>query len=148
MAASIKSIKRSRTRRSHISEINVTPFVDVILVLLIIFMVTAPLLTVGVPVDLPKVDSKGISDNVEPLVITLQENGNIFLQETKIDIKGLVPKLIAITGEKPDTKIYIRADRKIEYGQVMQIMSHINASGFKKVALITELPKQKSKRIK
>jgi len=132
----------SRRRRggASLSEINVTPFVDVALVLLIVFMVTAPLLTVGVPVDLPKVQNEPITTQVEPLVVTVQKDGNIALMQTPIEIEQLVPRLLAITANKPDTQIYLRGDQAINYGRVMEVMGTLSAAGFSKVALITELP--------
>ena len=123
------------------SEINVTPMVDVMLVLLIIFMVTAPLLTVGVPVDLPKTKASMISGKDEPLVITIDGMGRVFLQETEIELEKLVPRLRAITANKRDTRIFVRGDRSVFYGQIMQVMGTVNAAGFAKVALIVELPK-------
>ncbi len=123
------------------SEINVTPMVDVMLVLLIIFMVTAPLLTVGVPVDLPKTKASMISGKDEPLVITIDGMGRVFLQETEIELDKLVPRLRAITANKRDTRIFVRGDRSVFYGQIMQVMGTVNAAGFAKVALIVELPK-------
>ena len=123
------------------SEINVTPMVDVMLVLLIIFMVTAPLLTVGVPVDLPKTKASLIPGKDEPLVITIDGMGRVFLQETEIELEKLVPRLRAITANKRDTRIFVRGDRSVFYGQIMQVMGTVNAAGFAKVALIVELPK-------
>tara|TARA_B110000444_G_C18487217_1_gene431870 strand:+ start:59 stop:463 length:405 start_codon:yes stop_codon:yes gene_type:complete len=120
------------------SEINVTPFVDVMLVLLIIFMVTAPLLTVGVQVDLPESNADSIQTNDEPLEITISKKGDIFIQETEIELKELVPKLIAITNNKFDTKIYVRGDAIIDYGRVMRVLGELSGSGFTKVALITK----------
>ena len=120
------------------SEINVTPFVDVMLVLLIIFMVTAPLLTVGVQVDLPETNADSIQTNDEPLEITISKNGDIFIQETEIELKELVPKLTAITNNKLDTKIYVRGDAIIDYGRVMRVLGELSGSGFTKVALITK----------
>ena len=120
------------------SEINVTPFVDVMLVLLIIFMVTAPLLTVGVQVDLPESNADSIQTNDEPLEITISKNGDIFIQETEINIKELIPKLIAITDNRLDTKIYVRGDEIINYGKVMRVLGELSGSGFSKVALITK----------
>ena len=120
------------------SEINVTPFVDVMLVLLIIFMVTAPLLTVGVQVDLPESNADSIQTNDEPLEITISKNGDIFIQETEIELKELVPKLTAITNNKLDTKIYVRWDAIIDYGRVMRVLGELSGSGFTKVALITK----------
>ena len=122
------------------SEINVTPFVDVMLVLLIIFMVTAPLLTVGVQVDLPESNADSIQSNDEPLEITISKDGIIYIQETEIKIKELVPKLTAITNNKLDTKIYVRGDELIDYGKVMKVLGELSGSGFTKVALITKPP--------
>jgi biopolymer transport protein TolR len=122
------------------SEINVTPMVDVMLVLLIVFMVAAPLLTVGVPVDLPKSQAPAIADNKEPLVITVDDHGDIFVQETKIAADALVPKLQAITNNNPDAVIYVRGDRAINYGRVMEVMGLIASAGFAKVSLVAELP--------
>ena len=134
-----KRYTRSRSFRP-MSEINVTPFVDVMLVLLIIFMVTAPLLTVGVPVDLPKTQAEVISDPEEPLVITVNAEGRLFLQETEVDLAGLAPRLLAITQNKLDSRIFLRGDRTIPYGRVMEIMGALSAAGFTQVALIAELP--------
>ena len=135
--------RASRRRVSYqpMSEINVTPFVDVMLVLLIVFMVTAPLLTVGVPVDLPKTQAQSIADSVEPLVVSVNAEGEIFIQDTTVELKNLIPRLSAITENKADTRIYVRADRTIAYGRVMEVMGRINNAGFTRVALITELPK-------
>ncbi len=131
---------RRRRRRTHtpMSQINVTPFVDVMLVLLIVFMVTAPLLTVGVPVDLPKSQAQSINEPVEPLVVSVDAEGRIYLQESEITLAELVPKLRAITERKPDTRIYVRGDQAIAYGEVMRVMGRINGAGFTKVALVTE----------
>ena len=131
--------RRSRARRPH-SEINVTPFVDVMLVLLVVFMITAPLLTVGVEIDLPKAESEALSGDDEPLTVSIDAEGQLFLQETQIEIDELGPKLIAITGENPEARIFIRGDQAIDYGRVMQVMSTINMAGFTKVALITVTP--------
>ena len=134
---------RRRYRRGFrpMSEINVTPFVDVMLVLLIVFMVTAPLLTVGVPVDLPETKADAISDPVEPLVVSVDREGRIFLQDTEVEPAALVPRLRAITENKPDTRIYVRGDKAIDYGRVMEVMGLINAAGFTKVALVAEWPR-------
>ena len=120
------------------SEINVTPMVDVMLVLLIIFMVAAPLLTVGVTVDLPKTKASAILGEDEPLAVSIDAEGVIFLQDTEMELDGLVPRLLAITGNNPDVRIFVRGDKSIDYGRVMQVMGTINAAGFKKVALVTE----------
>ena len=120
------------------SEINVTPFVDVMLVLLIIFMVTAPLLTVGLQVDLPESNADSLQSDNEPLELTISKDGNIYIQETEINIKELIPKLIAITDNRLDTKIYVRGDEVINYGKVMRVLGELSGSGFSKVALITK----------
>ena len=120
------------------SEINVTPFVDVMLVLLIIFMVTAPLLTVGVQVDLPESNADSLQSDNEPLELTISKDGNIYIQETEINIIELIPKLIAITDNRLDTKIYVRGDEVINYGKVMRVLGELSGSGFSKVALITK----------
>ena len=132
---------RKRGRFQPMSEINVTPFVDVMLVLLIVFMVTAPLLTVGVPIDLPKTKAQALSQPEEPLVISVNAAGEIYIQETSVELGNLVPRLLAITQNKPDTRIYVRGDRKINYGRVMEVMGTVNVAGFTRVALIAELPR-------
>jgi len=140
------SFKHSHPRRRGnmaFTEINVTPMVDVMLVLLIIFMVTAPLLTVGVPVDLPKTEAARMNDQVEPLVISIDASGNMYLQETRVDqLPLMIERLIAITGHNPDTKIYIRGDRSLSYGRIMEVMGAVAAAGFHKVSLIAERPTQ------
>ena len=125
------------------AEINVTPMVDVMLVLLIVFMVAAPLLTVGVPVDLPKSNAPAITENKEPLVVTVNADGDIFVQETKIETDALVGKLQAVTDNNPDAVIYVRGDRAINYGRVMEVMGLIASAGFTKVSLVAELPQNK-----
>ncbi|MBH61832.1 MAG: protein TolR [Alphaproteobacteria bacterium] len=119
------------------SEINVTPFVDVMLVLLVVFMVTAPLLTVGVQIDLPKTKAGVVQGQDEPLAVSIDGQGRLFLQETEIDLENLVPRLIAISGNKPDIRIFVRGDQSISYGRVMEVMGTINQAGFSRVALIT-----------
>jgi len=128
----------NRSKKEPMSEINVTPFVDVMLVLLIIFMVTAPLLTVGVQVDLPETNADSLQSDNEPLEVTINAEGNIFIQETEITLNELVPKLIAITDNRLDTKIYVRGDEIIDYGRVMKVLGELSGSGFSKVALITK----------
>lgn len=128
------------------SEINVTPMVDVMLVLLIIFMVTAPLLTVGVQVDLPKTKATIIRGEDEPLAITIDREGQVYLQETEIELDGLLPRLNAITGNNPDVRIFVRGDAAVEYGRVMEVMGMINAAGYKKVALVTRQLTKKRRR--
>ena len=122
------------------SDINVTPFVDVMLVLLVIFMVTAPLLTSGVQVDLPKAQTSVITETDEPMSVSIDSIGRIFLQDTEIPLNKLSARLIAVTGANPDIRIFVRGDKTIDYGRVMQVMGTINSAGFSKVALITELP--------
>ncbi len=131
-------------RYRAMSEINVTPFVDVMLVLLIVFMVTAPLLTVGVPVDLPKTKAASINDSDEPLVITVDSNGAVFVQETELPLDKLVPRLQAITGSNPDIRIFVRGDKAIDYGRIMEVMGTVSVAGFRKVALVAELPKDRN----
>jgi biopolymer transport protein TolR len=133
---------RGANRRYRpLSEINVTPFVDVMLVLLIVFMVTAPLLTVGVPVDLPKTQAQSIADPDEPLVISIDAEGQIYIQDAEVELSQLVPRLRAITESKPDTRIFVRGDQTIAYGRILQVMGTVNSAGFQRVALIAELPK-------
>jgi biopolymer transport protein TolR len=133
--------QRRSTSYRPMSEINVTPMVDVMLVLLIVFMVAAPLLTVGVPVDLPKAQAPAINENKEPLVVTVNADGKIFLQETVLDADDtLVPRLQAITSNNPEASIYVRGDRAINYGRVLEVMSMISAAGFTKVSLVAETP--------
>jgi len=120
------------------SEINVTPFVDVMLVLLIVFMVTAPMLTVGVPVNLPNSDADSLPDDKEPLTLSINSKGEIFIQDSKVGYSELIPKLLAISKNRTDTRIYVRGDRNINYGRVMEIMGKLSGSGFSKVALISE----------
>jgi biopolymer transport protein TolR len=131
----------SRRGRNYapMADINVTPFVDVMLVLLIIFMVTAPLLTVGVPIDLPKTEAKQLEGDKEPLTISVTKTGEVFLQETKIPLNEIVPKLVAITNSGYDDRIFVRGDRSTDYGTVMKVMGTIAAAGFRRIALVTEL---------
>ncbi|MFL2543797.1 MAG: protein TolR [Alphaproteobacteria bacterium] len=124
------------------SEINVTPFVDVMLVLLIVFMVTAPLLTVGIPVDLPKVKASALTDQKDPLEITVKLGGEIYLGESKVAVENLIPRLNAITELNKEARIYVRGDRVVAYGRIMEIMSLINSAGYIKVALVTQNPKE------
>ena len=135
-----------RTRRGRIrpvSEINVTPFVDVMLVLLIVFMVTAPLLTVGVPVDLPKTRAHALNQDTEPLAVTIQKNKQIYLQNTAVGDDELAPKLEAIARNGYDQRIFVRADASVDYGRVMQVMGLINSAGFKRIGLVTDTEKKK-----
>ncbi len=120
------------------SEINVTPFVDVMLVLLIVFMVTAPLLTVGIKVDLPKVKATALTDIKDPIEITVKLDGKVYIGESNVEVENLIPRLNAITEQNTEARIYIRGDRVVAYGRIMEIMSIINSAGYIKVALITQ----------
>ena len=131
---------RGRRRRPTLmAEINVTPFVDVMLVLLIVFMVAAPLLTVGVPIDLPESQAKSMDQDREPLSVSVNEKGQVFLQNTEIAVEDLVPKLKAIGKGGTDERIYVRGDRKVDYGTVMRVMGRLSAAGYRRVALVTEV---------
>jgi len=123
------------------SEINVTPMVDVMLVLLIIFMVSAPLLTAGVPIDLPQTQAKGLDQDKEPLTLSVNDKGKVYLQSSEIPMEELVPKLKAVTEARGgmDERIFVRGDRKVDYGSVMRVMGRLSAAGFRRVALVTEI---------
>src|SRR6202043_2353765 len=131
-AQTATSGRRRHRRRSVMSEINVTPFVDVMLVLLIIFMVSAPLLTVGVPIDLPQTQAKSLDQDREPLTLSVSLQGKVFLQNSEIPIEELIPKLKAVTDARGgyDERIYVRGDRKIDYGTVMRVMGRLSSAGF------------------
>ena len=132
-----------RSDREPMSEINVTPFVDVMLVLLIIFMVTAPLLTVGVQVDLPETSADSLPEESEPLTLTINSKGEVFIQETKIEFDNLIKKVLAVSKNRTDTRIYVRGDKTINYGRVLEVMGKLSGSGFTKVALISEPYKER-----
>jgi len=132
--------KSRRRRRRQIGEINVTPFVDVMLVLLIVFMVTAPMLTMGVAVDLPRAESSPMPGQDEPLSVTIDAAGTIYLQESEISLDQLVPRLVAITERNTEARIFVRGDQSIDYGRVMMVIGSLNRAGFSRVALLTELP--------
>jgi biopolymer transport protein TolR len=131
---------RGRGRRKVMSEINVTPMVDVMLVLLIIFMVSAPLLTVGVPIDLPQSQATSLDQDKEPLTLSVNDKGQVFLQNSEIAIADLVPKLKAVAEARGGTeaRIYVRGDKKVDYGTVMRVMGRLSGAGFHRVALVTE----------
>ena len=137
-------IKRSTGGRRHrpMGEINVTPFVDVMLVLLIVFMVTAPLLTVGVEVDLPKTKAGAINADAAPLVVSIKADGSLYLQETVVEPEALIPRLKAISNANPDVRIFVRGDRAVSYGEVLSVMGRIQSAGFEKVALVAKSPEQ------
>lgn len=128
-----------KSKRAVVSEINVTPLVDVMLVLLIIFMITSPMLVSGVNVDLPETNSNPISGQDEPLVVTINNKGEVFLLETPIERKHLTDKLVNITKEKKDTRIFVRGDKNVSYGEVVEIVSEIHVAGFSRVALISNI---------
>lgn len=133
-------VKSSGSRYRPMAEINVTPFVDVMLVLLVVFMVTAPLMSVGVPVDLPKTEAASINNPDEPLVVSINAKGEVFLQDSMIKMENLTPRLQAVTGQNPDARIFVRGDKGIAYGKVMEVMGRVSAAGYKKVSLLAELP--------
>jgi biopolymer transport protein TolR len=142
--AAAASGRGRRQRRAVMAEINVTPMVDVMLVLLIVFMVSAPLLTVGVPIDLPQSQAKSLDQDKEPLAVSVNGEGKVFLQNTEIPVDELVPKLKAIAeargaGGGEDERIYVRGDKKVDYGTVMKVMGRLSAAGFRRVALVTEV---------
>ena len=133
--------QRKGKRYQPMAEINVTPMVDVMLVLLIVFMVAAPLLTVGVPVNLPKAGAQSLKADDEPLAITVNAEGKIFIEETEIAAAALVPRLQAIAGAGLEQRIYVRGDKAVAYGRVADVVARINAAGYARVALVTERPK-------
>ena len=136
-------LKLRSSNKEPISEINVTPFVDVMLVLLIIFMVTAPLLTVGVQVDLPETSADTLPEETEPLTLTINAKGEIFIQETKVEYEKIIAKIMAVSNNRTDTRIFVRGDKTINYGRVLEIMGMLSGSGFTKVALISEPYKER-----
>jgi biopolymer transport protein TolR len=140
MAATFNSRMQRRGRYRPLSEINVTPLVDVMLVLLIIFMVTAPLMTSGVSVDLPKTDAKPLNTDSQPLTVSVDATGKIFLQDQQVELPELVAKLQAIAQNNQDRRIFVRGDKNIAYGRIMEVMGTITQGGFTKVALLAEQP--------
>ena len=131
--------RRKRGYRA-MAEINMTPFIDVMLVLLIVFMVAAPMLTVGVPVDLPKTNAAPLEAQKDPLFVTVQSDGTVYVQEQRTDVGNLVPLLVAITQSNAEARIFVRGDAKIAYGKMLEVMGTMSAAGFKKVGLVAELP--------
>ncbi len=137
--AQARSGRRRRSSSQPMSEINVTPFVDVMLVLLIIFMVAAPLLVVGVPLELPETEASSLpTPDDEPLTVNLDGAGRIFIQDVEVGLDGLVPRLRAIRGERGEGPIFLRADRRLDYGRVMVVMGALSGAGFREIALVTE----------
>ena len=146
MGMNINSNKGGRGKRAYkpLSEINITPFVDVMLVLLIIFMVAAPMLSMGVPVDLPKVQASPIDSNTkdEPLVISIDKTGQVFLQKNPVDEKELLDKLSTLAQANSDLRLFIKGDQNIRYGRVMSVMNIVLKGGYNKVSLVTEMPQE------
>lgn len=138
MAFALTGTRKSRNRRQISSEINVTPLVDVMLVLLIIFMVCSPMLVAGVQVDLPKTKAAALAGQDEPIAISIDKSGSIYIQESKVKVQDLAAKLEAVLKEKKETRIFVRGDRKIDYGKVMEVFGAIKVAGYKNVALVTE----------
>ena len=132
-------IKNKNNKNKTISQINVTPFVDVMLVLLIVFMITAPLLTVGVSVDLPKTKAAQLNSKGDPIVVSIKQNGDLYIQERSIDALSLLPRLKAISEGNKNLRIYVRGDKNVPYGIVLDTIAKIKTSGFKKVALVAKL---------
>ena len=132
-------LRNTRNKNKSMSQINVTPFVDVMLVLLIVFMITAPLLTVGVTIDLPKTKASQLSAKGDPIVISIKQNGDLFIQERVIDNLQLLPRLNAISSGNKNLRIYVRGDKNVPYGIVLDTIAKIKSSGFKKVALVAKL---------
>ena len=145
MGASIRSTpqasgrRRRSKRHTPMSDINVTPMVDVMLVLLIIFMVAAPLLQVGVPIELPEAKGKQLQSSQEPLAISVKSDGSVFIGETQVQLDEIAPKLKAIAKNGYDEQIFVRGDKGVSYGIVMRVMGRISAGGFRKVSLVTEV---------
>ena len=148
MAGNVQTVGRSGRlgRRHAMSEINVTPFVDVMLVLLIVFMVTAPLLTAGVPVDLPKTRAQPLGQDREPLSVTVKRDGKVYLQNTAVGEDELVAKLTAIAANGYDQRIFVRGDKAVDYGRVMEVMGILSAAGFTHIGLVTDVAKPKSEK--
>ena len=139
LAGSNGGRRRRGQRYRPMSEINVTPFVDVMLVLLIVFMVTAPLLTVGVPIDLPESKAKQLDSKKEPLTISVDSEGRVFLQDTEITIEEMIPKLTAVAEQGVEERVFVRGDKDVDYGTVMRVMGRLNAAGFNRIALVTQM---------
>lgn len=143
----VRHSDRMRKSYAPLNEINITPFVDVLLVLLIIFMVSAPMMSMGVPVDLPKIKSSSVNTNKdnEPLIISIDKKGKIFLQKEKMSRNKLLRKLRSFSKTKKDLRIFIRGDKAVRYGEIMQVMGSIRRAGYSKISLITEMPNSKKK---
>lgn len=140
LGSNTRGAGRGRRSRRHglNAEINVTPLVDVMLVLLIVFMIAAPLLSVGVPVELPKTDAKSLPSQTEPITITVDKNGSVFIQDTQVTLDQLVERLVAISSNGYEERIYLRGDAGSDYGAVMKVMARANAAGFTNLGLVTD----------
>jgi biopolymer transport protein TolR len=138
-ASAVPTGRRHKARRRYLpmAEINVTPFVDVMLVLLIIFMVAAPLLTVGVPIDLPQTQAKALEGDTEPITISIRADGTVFLQDEAVDPERLITILQAIARDGLNDRIYVRGDRSADYGTIMRVMGRLNSAGYKRIGLVT-----------
>ncbi len=142
MAMSITKSRKNQ-KRKIVADINITPFVDVMLVLLVIFMITAPMMISGINVNLPRASAKPLAGNDEPLTITITDVGKIYLQDIEVEAGALIPKLTAITKEKKDTRILVRGDKKASYGAIMNVVGSINEAGYAHLSLITQLNNDK-----
>lgn len=141
MAAQTQRMRsRRHARQTVMSEINITPFVDIMLVLVVILMIAAPLLTLGVPVDLPKASVAPVNQEREPVILSVDKEGRIYIQDAEIEVEALVPRLIAVAETNSDLRIFVRGDREINYGRVMEVMGLVNRAGFTRVALIAQAP--------
>ncbi|MES2906156.1 MAG: protein TolR [Pseudomonadota bacterium] len=129
--------RRRRRRALPIADINMTPFIDVMLVLLIIFMVAAPMLTVGVPIELPKSAAKPMQDETQPITVSIKPNGDIYIQETQVTLDDLITKLQAISKNGVEERVFIRGDKELNYGRMMEVMGLVSGAGFKKIGLVT-----------
>ncbi len=143
MMMSMQTPGRGRSKHQLVSEINITPLVDVMLVLLVIFMVTAPMMISGINVDLPETKSTPVAGSDEPLAVSIDKHGKVYIMDSKIEENNLIEKLKAITKAKMDTRIFVRGDKNLSYGKIMAVVGEINAAGFSKVALITNIKNDK-----
>lgn len=143
MAITLANKKSTRGKRQLMSEINITPFVDVMLVLLVVFMVTAPMMISGINVNLPQTASAPLGGNDEPLTITVTDKGIVYIQDIAIEAKELIPKLSAITKEKKDSRILVRGDKAVSYGEVMTVIGSINEAGYNHISLVTQMEDKK-----
>ena len=132
-------LKKNKITNKSFSQINVTPFVDVMLVLLIVFMVTAPLLTVGVKVDLPKTKASQLNQKSDPLVISVKKNGNVYIQDRKIEISKIIPQLKAISENNKNIRVFVKGDKNANYGYVLDVIARVRSAGYSKAALVAKL---------